>query len=268
MYYPDHHVHSHFSPDSEALPEQHAETAILLGMPAICFTDHMDFDYPKRYNVTFDLHPAPYLDAMEKLRAQYDGRISIRAGLEIGLEAGLRPKITDYILSSDWDFVIGSIHMAGRKDPYFEDYFEGRSTRDAYRAYFEDTLDCLSSFDPVFDVVGHLDYVLRNGNRSVTNAWKEWPDLMDEILRLTVKKGLGLDINTGGIRKGLSFQHPHDDLLRRYRQLGGEIITFGSDAHAPGQLGYHFPETGERLKALGFRYYASYQKRKPAFFPL
>lgn len=268
MYYPDHHVHTCFSPDSETAPEAQIERAIALGMPAICFTDHMDFDYPPEFDIGFDLKPEVYLHTMAELRERYAGRIDVRAGVEVGLEAALQDTITRYIRSADWNFVIGSIHLAQRRDPYFDSYFEGRTAEEAYRSYFEATLSCLQCFEPVFDVLGHLDYVFRCGDRSVTNAWKEWPDLMDAILRLVVDKGLGLDVNTGGIKKGLAFQHPHDDLLKRYRELGGELITFGSDAHRPEHLGDHFPETGERLKALGFRYYASYVDRKPEFYPL
>ncbi len=268
MYYPDHHVHTNFSPDSNTPPVRQVRKAIRLGMPAICFTDHMDFDYPSRYGVDFHLQPDTYLRAMADLKERFEGRIDIRAGVEIGLESAIKDKITDYIVSHDWDFVIGSIHMAERKDPYFDDFFDGRSERDAYRSYFEATLDCLEHFEPFFDVLGHLDYVFRCGERSVTNAWTEWPELMDAILRQVVDKGLGLDINTGGFKGGLPFQHPHDDLLRRYRELGGELITFGSDAHKPENLGERFPETGEKLKSLGFRYYASYKKRRPEFQPL
>lgn len=268
MYYPDHHVHTSFSPDSQTAPAEQAEQAVRLGMPAVCFTDHMDFDYPARYGVDFNLQPDAYLRAMADLKERFKGRIDIRAGVEIGLETALRDKVTDFIVSHDWDFVIGSIHLAGRMDPYFDDYFAGRSEEEAYRSYFEATLDCLEQYEPVYDVLGHLDYVFRCGRRSLTDAWEAWPELMDAILRLVVDKGLGLDVNTGGFKGGLTFQHPHDSLLKRYRELGGELITFGSDAHRPRNLGERFPETGEKLKAMGFRYYASYKKRRPEFQPL
>lgn len=268
MYYPDHHVHTNFSPDSQAPPEDQILRAIALGMPAICFTDHMDYDFPEEVGITFDLKPQPYLTAMASLREQYIGSIDVRAGVEIGLDVDCPDKIVSYIQSADWDFVIGSIHLSGHKDPYLPSYFAGRTAKEAYLQYFETTLACLEHFDPVYDVLGHLDYVFRCGDRSVTNAWKEWPDLMDAILRQVIEKGLGLDVNTGGMKSGLPFQHPHEDILRRYRELGGELITLGSDAHKPEHLGDRFPEVGERLKALGFRYGASYKKRKPEFYPL
>lgn len=268
MYYPDHHVHTHFSPDSTTTPEAQIGQAIALGMPAVCFTDHMDFNYPEEAGFVATLESQIYLKTMRTLREQYTERIEVQAGLEIGLEVASDREITDFIASGDWDFVIGSIHLAERKDPYLPSFFEGRSAREAYLSYFEATLSCLEHFEPIYDVLGHLDYVFRCGDRSVTNAWNEWPDLMDAILHLVVDKGLGLDVNTGGRKGGLSFQHPHDDLLKRYRELGGELITLGSDAHKPEHLGDKFPETGEKLKSLGFRYAASYKDRKPSFYPL
>lgn len=269
MYYPDHHVHCSFSPDSQTPPEAQIQRAIELGMPAICFTDHMDYDYPEEANISFDLKPEIYLPAMSRLKEQYADRIDVRAGVEIGLDLACPDKIISYIQSADWDFVIGSIHLAGgRKDPYLPSYFEGRSSAEAYRAYFEDTLKCLQAFPPIYDIFGHLDYVFRCGDRSITNAWKEWPDLIDEILRQIIDQGLGLDVNTGGMKNGLPMQHPHDDVLRRYRELGGELITMGSDAHKTIHLGDHFPEVGEKLKAMGFQYAAAYKGRKAEFYKL
>ncbi len=268
LYYADQHVHSSFSSDSDTPPETQVLRAIELGMPSICFTDHMDFDYPAEYGISFDLDTDDYLACLSELRIKYEGKISIHSGVEMGLEIQEKEKICSCVLGSPWDFVIGSVHLSGRMDPYYDSFFEGRSSGEAYRSYFEDTLACLQSFDPVFDVLGHLDYVFRCGDRSVTDAWSEWPELMDSILRLLVDKGIGLEVNTGGMKKGLPFQHPHDNLLRRYRELGGELITLGSDAHDPSHLGDFFPQIGEKLLSMGYRYYAVYENRTPRFLPL
>ena len=268
MYYPDHHVHCDFSPDSPTPAREQILRAIELGMPCLCFTDHMDYDYPEEANIIFDLKPEIYLPAMRKLKEEFADRIDVRIGMEIGLETCYQDKILSYIDSAPWDFVIGSIHLSDRKDPYLPSYFAGRTSYEAYRRYFESTLECLESFPPTYDIFGHLDYVFRCGDRCVTNAWKEWPDLIDAILRQIVDQGLGLDVNTGGMKYGLPSQHPHDDILRRYRELGGELITLGSDAHRTIHLGDRFPEVGENLKALGFKYAAAYKERKPEFYKL
>lgn len=265
MYYPDYHVHTLFSSDSEARPEAHIERAIALGMPAICFTDHMDPHYPEEYGYTFMFDPAAYFPVMDRLREQYQGRIQVRAGVEMGLQTAYREETTGYIQDNPWDFVIGSIHQIDGMDPYMDGYFDNRTEEEAYRIYFEETLKNLQTYEPVYDVLGHLDYIFRCGNQTITDAWNAWPELMDAILRELVEQGIGLDINTGGFKKGLTTQHPHDNLLKRYRELGGELLTFGSDAHVPEHLGAHFPETGEKLKSLGFRYYASYTGRTPSF---
>jgi histidinol-phosphatase (PHP family) len=268
MYYPDHHVHTRFSSDSQAAPEAHIERAIELGMADICFTDHMDPHYPIEYGYSFQLDPGPYLETMRSLQDQYKDRIQVRAGVEVGLQPAYVEETVSYMKSYPWDFVIGSIHLVKGADPYLDGYFDHRTEEEAYRSYFEDTLENLQVYEAAFDVLGHLDYVFRVGNQTVTDAWNAWPELMDEILHILVEKGIGLDINTGGFRKGLKMQHPHDHLLKRYRELGGELITFGSDAHDPAYLGAYFPQVGESLKALGFRYGASYKNRKPSFYSL
>ncbi len=268
MYYSDCHVHSFFSSDSKTEPRDHVERALQLQMDSLCFTDHMDFDYPSRYKLSFRLDQEAYFPFMEKLRREYEGRIRIRSGVEIGLETAYQKQISEYILSYPWDFAIGSVHLVGRLDPYHKDFFEGRTVEEAYRSYFEAILSCLETFDPIFDTLGHLDYIFRCGDRSITDAWSQWPELMDAILHLLIEKGIGLEVNTGGIKSGLPFQHPHDNLLLRYRELGGELITLGSDAHTPDHLGDYFIPTGEKLKALGFRYYAVFAGRKPSFLPL
>ena len=108
MYYPDHHVHCDFSPDSPTPAREQILRAIELGMPCLCFTDHMDYDYPEEANIIFDLKPEIYLPAMRKLKEEFADRIDVRIGMEIGLETCYRDKILSYIDSAPWDFVIGT----------------------------------------------------------------------------------------------------------------------------------------------------------------
>ena len=124
------------------------------------------------------------------------------------------------------------------------------------------TLDC-------FDSYGHLDYVVRYGPaRNLNYSYEAYQDLIDPILKTLIEKGKGLECNTGGLRYGLGHPNPCEDILRRYRQLGGEILTIGSDAHSPEQVGYGFQTASRLLAACGFRYYTVFHRRKPEFLPL
>ena len=117
-----------------------------------------------------------------------------------------------------------------------------------------------------FDVLGHLDYVVRYGkHQAEAYSYEKFSDEIDMILRELISSGKGLELNMAGIKYGLGFAHPHPSVLRRYKELGGEIITVGSDAHKAEHIGYEFEIAGELLKSCGFRYYTEFENRKAVF---
>ena len=123
----------------------------------------------------------------------------------------------------------------------------------------------LKKFDN-FDVYGHLDYVVRYGpEKDRGYCYETYSDLFDRILELLLEKGKGLELNTGGISDGMRDVHPCREVLRRYRQKGGEIITIGSDAHDPAEIAAHFHRAEEVLQECGFRYYTVFENRQPEF---
>ena len=121
----------------------------------------------------------------------------------------------------------------------------------------------------LFRVCGHIDYVVRYGpNRNLYYTYEKYRDILDEILRVLVQKGIGLECNTAGFKYGLGHPNPTEKILSRYRELGGEILTLGSDAHAPEHIAYDFERAGALLKECGFHYYTVFRNRKPEFLPL
>jgi len=118
-----------------------------------------------------------------------------------------------------------------------------------------------------FDSLGHLDYIIRYLPDSVSlikdYAVRDYMDFIEEILRTLISRGQALEVNTAGLRKGLSFPHPKEEILRLYKELGGELLTLGSDAHYPKDVGADIKRCAELLKACGFKYYAAYKERKP-----
>ena len=136
---------------------------------------------------------------------------------------------------------------------------------DGYRAYFEKVLETITLFED-FDVYGHMDYVNRYGsyeNKVLNTA--DYQDLIDEILTLLIQKGKGLEVNTSGIRYGLGHFHPQIPLLKRYYELGGRIVTVGSDSHYNAHIGYLIEEAYGMLEAIGFQGYTTFEKRQPVF---
>ena len=118
-------------------------------------------------------------------------------------------------------------------------------------------------------MLGHLDYVVRYGKeREKQYSYKKYADLIDEILRTVINKGKGIELNMAGLKYGLPFAHPHPDVLKRYKELGGEIITVGADGHKPEHIAYDYEKVSEILKSCGFRYYTEFSERKPVFLEL
>ena len=260
----DFHVHTGFSSDAEVTPEEMLKRAIELGLNTICFTDHEDYDFPER-SISFNLDIKSYYEKMKQLQKQYADKIEVLIGVELGLQPHTGEFNGKFIKDFPLDFVIGSVHAVEHRDPYFGEYFIGKTDEEAYRQCFEETLlDIENNTD--FDVLGHIDYVVRYGKgKEATYSRLAMADIIDEILKKLIENGKGIELNTAGWKYGLSFAHPHPEVLKRYRELGGEIITVGSDGHKPEHLAYDFHRVDELLKSCGFKYYTEFRQRKPYF---
>jgi len=260
----DLHVHSIYSNDSYpwATFANICNEAIAKGLKGICFTDHVDIDYPGITDV-FDLND--YCNELNNIINSYGNSIEIYKGIELGLQPHIIEENKAFSSKSDIDFVLGSIHVVDKKELYKNEYLEGKTDHEGILSYFKDLKLSINSFTD-FDSLGHIDVVRRyllNGESSfVYNIYK---DYIVDILEYLIDKNIGIEINTSGKRYGLCSFHPYPEILALYKDLGGEIVTLGSDAHKPEDLGYAFNEALELLKALKFKYYCIFKKRKPIF---
>ena len=165
----------------------------------------------------------------------------------------------------DFDFIIASSHICNKKDPYWPSFYEGRSDEEAYLEYFSSIPECLKAFGN-FDVYGHLDYVVRYGKTKDTDYhWETYKEQIDQVLKTLLSMEKGIEINTGATGYHLKDLNPCTGILNRYRELGGEIVTIGSDAHSPSAIARSFDLASEVLRSCGFRYYATFEKRMPEF---
>lgn len=265
--YPDFHIHTEFSFDSETPVRAQIEKAIELSMNTICFTDHHDYDSPESLG-SMTLDTGQYLLELGRLRDEFTGRISIRTGVELGLQSHLTDYLEAYSKKWDFDFIIGSCHLIDGYDPYFPEFFQIHEEEEGYRRYFECLLENIK-LHSCFDVLGHIDYVVRYGpNKNRYYSYLKYRDLIDEILKTAIQKNIGIEINTGGFKYGLGHANPHEDIIKRYLELGGEILTLGSDGHRPEHLGYDFHKLPDLLSHLGVKYYTVFKNRKPEFIPI
>ncbi len=257
---PDYHIHTRFSCDGQSQMAEACEVAIIRGIPEIAFTDHADFgpDDPQGY-----LHPADYLTEIERCRVRYGDRLTIRAGIEIG-EPHIFVRQKQVVLAAgEFDFVLGSAHYGvGMWAAWKPDYFEEQPLHQGYEAFFLQVARLAVEGD--FDVLGHLDLVKRDAYKFGTpyDGPGPYADMIRAALRSLVERGKGLEINTSPLRRGLDEPSPSLEILRWYRELGGEIITFGSDAHAADDVGAHFDLAREIALAAGFTRLAMFERRQ------
>ena len=264
----DYHLHSSFSGDSTAPMEEMIRKGISLGLQSMCFSEHMDMDYvydkPEDEGI-FELNTDSYLYELATLKARYSGKIRVLFGVELGLQPHLKRELALYARSFPFDFIIGSSHLCNRRDPYYPAFYEGRSDTEAYREFFEATLANIKAFDN-YDVYGHLDYVVRYGKTKDDGySYDRYKDILDQILEALLEREKGIEVNTGAIGYRLKDLNPCRGILKRYRKLGGEIVTVGSDAHEPSDLARGFDRAAEVLTACGFRYYTTFENRMPEF---
>ena len=231
----DLHIHTRFSADSEEEPRAQIEAAIVKGADVLCFTDHMDYDFGSEGD-TYTFDPDVYFKELQPLQAEYTEYIKVLIGVEFGMQPHLRQKFE--ALKNGWpfDYILGSQHLVYGQDPYYPDVFRGREDTEVIRRWFRELHESLQVF-PEINALAHIDYIFRY----VQDRVKQYPYAMYEedisgILKLLVKHGISLELNTGGFRKISCISGFHESLLDQYEKEGGREIVTGSDAHEAGKV--------------------------------
>ena len=259
----DVHMHCGFSNDSETRPEDMVEGAIAKGLSVICFTDHYDKDnLDWGDEAIFDVES--YFQKMIELQEEYRDQIDIRIGAEIGMQPYLAEYYQDFMAQHPFDFVIGSVHSVLEHDVAL-DFFQKHSDPEGYKIYFEEMLQDVQKIKS-YDVLGHLDYIVRYSNQGSKGFdLNDYMDIIEEILKQVIAHGKGIEMNMSGLKYGLGAPHPQPEIIKRYRELGGEIITVGADGHIPEHIAYDYHLADDILKSCGFKYYTEFKGRKPLF---
>ena len=255
----DYHMHTYFSADSEADPKVHIHTAIAKGLDEICFTDHRDFHYPE---CPFELDADNYFKELKQLQRQFQQLIKIKIGLEIGLDVEYIDEINRFVNAHDYDYVIGSIHVIHQTEFYEPAaFFINKTKEEAHREFFLNTLECVQTFD-CFNCLGHLDYICRYGpyvNKEVEHSLHQ--DIIDDIFKTLIHKGKGLEVNTSGYKTRGVCGFPNFEQIQRYYDLGGRIITIGSDSHTSDRVGEHVEDVIKEYQHIGFQDVSTIPKR-------
>lgn len=274
----DIHMHTAFSSDSQAPMESMIQGAIDKGLRTICFTEHLDYEYPvDDGNGLFIVDIDAYKKKLLELKEIYENDIEVLFGIEFGLLPHLKEQYSQVANAYDFDFIIGSSHLIPAPwypddmrhgDPYDDEFWEGRTVDEICEKYFQSIVNNINAYTN-FDTYGHIDYVIRYApEKNKDYTYKKYADVIDEALKSIIDHNLALEINTAGFKYGLGQPHPQADILQRYRQLGGEMITIGADAHKPEHIAYDFKKAETLLQSLGFKYYTIFKKRQPVMLTL
>ncbi|MBC2854972.1 histidinol-phosphatase HisJ family protein [Cetobacterium sp. 2A] len=260
----DYHIHSKFSGDSNEELEKIINQAQKLGMKEIAITDHYDFDVinvSENFMVNFE----EYVPKILELKDIYKDKIDIKLGVEFGMQPHLKDYARNLLKMYPFDFIIASSHSIDRIDVSSKDFFIEKTPEKAHEDYFKNLLKNLDSFDE-FSVWGHLDFITRYGGPQYRelNYKKNW-DIIEEILKKIISLGRGIEINTSGFRYGENRFYPKDEVLKRYFELGGEVITIGSDAHKFEDIGKDFNVAYDFLESIGVKYISSFKNKEVSF---
>ena len=259
----DYHMHSRVSFDGHDTGYDLAMGAKKAGLKEICFTDHLDYD-PLGQMGKMDFDTQAY-------NAEYDALeipgLKIRRGMEFGMDLHNKEQFKKDLQRRHFDFVLGSIHFVDDLDVYFEPFWNGKTVFQAERRCLEATLDCVKLHDD-FDVLAHLTYISKTKCHPAPRPlpYQEHREIIDEILRILAAKGKGMELNTSGMDRCGGFL-PTADIFRRFKELGGGIITVGSDAHTVSRVGQYTFDACDILKDI-FGYVCTFEDRKPIFHKL
>ena len=272
----DYHVHCMFSDDSWYIPEKVVTDAWKQNLDEICFTDHVDygikpdwdqaltakvFDGQRVLNVDYDA----YFPCIEELREKWAGRLIIKTGLEFGVQTHTIAQFNS--LWERWgqhlDFTLLSIHQVGDLEFWTGEFQEGHTQQEYDRAYYQELYDVATSFEH-WSVLAHLDLIKRYDPAGPL-PFPENRDLVAATLEHTIAQGKGIELNTSSVRYGLADSQPAREILELYRDLGGTILTLGSDSHTPAHRGAYLRHFQRYLSELGFKGFYTYDHMVPTF---
>lgn len=271
----DYHVHTQYSDDSVYEMEEVIKDAIKMKMNEIAITDHVDYgvkldwdwgkviEYRNGEPIANVDYPTWYKEIMT-LKDTYREQITIRLGMEFGMQVHTIDLFEKLFKKYPFDFIILSIHQVEDKEFWTGDYQEGKQEFQYYERYYQELYDVVRKYHN-YCVLGHMDLIKRYDDKDGYEAFINHKEIITKILKYIIEDKKGIELNTSSIRYGLDDLMPSRDILKLYYDLGGRIITIGSDSHKKEHLGAHIEEMKKELKEIGFKEFCTFDKMKPIF---
>ncbi len=287
--YADYHIHTEFSDDSREFMENQIARALELGLDEICFTDHVDYGIKKDWdegNIEWrggdgmssdvtqmdplaNVNYPEYFSKIMRMQETFRGKITIKKGLEFGIQTitvdqyeKLYQKYADEL-----DFVLLSMHQVDNLEFWTQDFQKERTQKEYNEKYYQEIYDVQKVFKN-YSVLAHLDLLGRYDLQGFY-PFENVKDMIAEILKLAIADGKGIEVNTSSWHYGLPDTQPSRKILKLYKDLGGKIITVGSDAHNTKFLADHIKDVYAILKdEIGITEICTFDKMKPIFHTL
>lgn len=277
MIYADYHVHSDYSDDSWYLMEDVVKDAIQLGLEEICFTDHVDYGVKpdwksdEKFQVGMNkevknVHYDFYFSELNKLSKKYEEKIKVKKGLEFGMQVHTIPQFEKLFQSHDFDFILLSVHQIENKEFWTGEFQKGHTQLESYDRYYDEMYHLITAYKD-YSVLAHMDLVRRYLDKEV-DRFEYNKDKIEKILKKVIEDNKGIEVNTSSVRYEINGLTPSVEILKLYHELGGTIITIGSDSHKPKHLGFHIEESKKLLKGIGYTHFCTFDKMKPIFHEL
>lgn len=255
----DYHIHSNLSVDADDPAEALARAAVRIGLKEIGISEHLDTDPQDVGYGHYNEEEAS--QALARAAKAANGQLTLRKGVEVCYQPVLHQAAGDLVARCrQVDYVIGSVHFLNRQYPP-PAAFEGESRHETYRRYIGDCLRAVES--GFFDILGHFEYLRRHDGQDGFSYNPEcYADEVETLLRALIAQEMVLELNTGGLRRPGNHTYPCRWTLTRYRELGGEAVSVGSDAHRAAEVGAGIGCAFALLQEVGFRYVVTFKNRR------
>lgn len=273
----DYHVHTEFSDDSIYEMEDVVKDAITLGIDELCFTDHVDYgikvDWDEGKEIIYrqgqslaNVDYPNYFKKIEMLQEKYKKQITIKKGMEFGIQTHTIPQFEKLYKRWNFDFIILSCHQVEDKEFWTQDFQKDRNQEEYQNRYYEEIWKVIHEYKN-YSVLGHLD-LLKRYDLHGEYPFEKIKPMVEKILKKVIEDGKGIEVNTSSFRYGLNDLMPSSNILKLYYELGGKIITIGSDTHKKEHLGEHIEDVKIELKKIGFKYYCTFENMNPIYHEL
>lgn len=270
----DYHVHTYYSDDSTTTMEDAVKNAILKQMDEICFCDHVDYGIKRDWDdprgiindgerLYANVDYPKYVKEIGFLQEKYKGKIRIKMGMEFGMQEHTIKEFQKLYESYNFDFIILSNHQVDNKEFWNGEFQKGKTQREYQEKYYDSLYKVISKYKN-YSVLGHLDLIKRYDQVGLYPD-EEAMDWIEPILKMVIQDGKGIEINTSSWQYGLTDTTPSRAILKKYLELGGKIITIGSDAHTTDRILDHEDDAKKILKEIGFKEYCTFDQMKPIF---